>query len=264
VSCEERELETSFGATHVLVSGPAAAPPLVLLHGAGATATMWHPIIEPLSKSYRCYCVDTITDANKSIATQRIRGVSGYVDWLRQVFTALDIESARVGGLSYGGWLAGNLAGHAPELVDRLLLLCPAATLAPLPAEFYFRVFSTGLLRSPGLARRSMQWMSATPDATSDPGVDLIETILVSCRTVRFEMRPPALLSDDELRAIRAPTTVLIGDREVIYRGGPAAALARAEALLPDVRTVLVPGASHLLPLDAPRQLADEMLLALR
>lgn len=43
---------------------------------------MWASIIAPLSESYRCYCIDTITDANKSVATKRVREVGDYVAWL--------------------------------------------------------------------------------------------------------------------------------------------------------------------------------------
>ena len=49
VPCEERDVRTGFGTTHVIVSGPETGPPLVLLHGAGATAAMWRPVIEALS-----------------------------------------------------------------------------------------------------------------------------------------------------------------------------------------------------------------------
>jgi pimeloyl-ACP methyl ester carboxylesterase len=100
VPYEERDLDTDAGSTHVIVSGPASAPPLVLLHGATTTAVMWRPIIEKLSASYRCYCIDTITEPNKSVATRRARGVTNLVAWLRQVFAALDVDEARVTGLS--------------------------------------------------------------------------------------------------------------------------------------------------------------------
>ena len=263
VSYEELDVETAFGTTHVIVSGPASAPALVLLHGASATATMWRPIIEPLSASYRCYCIDTITDANKSVATRRLRGVEDHVAWLRQVLAALDVEHARIAGLSYGGWLAATLAVHAPELVDRLLLLCPAATLAPIPPEFFGRMLSAGLLRSPSLARRAVQWLSATPDVTSDPTVDLIVTSLLTSRTLRLTVTPPTVLKDNQLRGIKAPTAVLIGDREVIYRGGAQAALARAQKLIPNVRTRLLPGANHALTVDCPKELAAQMTAAL-
>ena len=263
VDCEERDLGTEFGTTHVIVSGSESASPLVLLHGAAATATMWRPVIEALSATYRCYCVDTIIEGNKSIASRRIFGKRKLVTWLSQVYDALDIEQARVVGLSYGGWLAANLAVQAPEIVSRLVLLCPAATFAPITLEFYRGVFSANLRRSPARARLFIQWLSSTPNVETDPTVDLIMTALLSGKSVPTGVTPPTVLSDDTLRRITVPTTVLIGDREVIYRGGPHAAIARAKKLIPDVQTHLLPDANHMLTVDCPDELASAMLRAL-
>ena len=49
----------------------------------------------------------------------------------------------------------------------------------------------------------------------------------------------PTVFSDDELRAMRVPTLLLIGDHEVI--SDPATALARARRLIPDFEGELVP-----------------------
>ena len=263
VPCEEHDVETAFGQTHIAVSGPPSAPPLILLHGASATLTMWSPIIAELADSYRCYCIDTITDANKSVAVQPIGDAADYVDWLQQIFSALEITQARVTGLSYGGWLAALLALHAPERVSHLVLLSPGATLAPFPAQFFARMLAPGLLRSRFLARRAMQWVSATPDAMSDPGVELVAENFMACRPMRREMMPPTVLTDDELRRLSARVTVLIGDREVIYRGGPKPALARAQKHITNVHTQLMSNANHMLTLDCPKPLITEMLAAL-
>jgi pimeloyl-ACP methyl ester carboxylesterase len=263
VAHEEGDLDTAFGSTHVIVSGPESAPPLVLLHGAAATATMWRPVIETLSATYRCYCVDTIIEGNKSVARRRALGRAKLVAWLREVFAALEITQANLVGLSYGGWLAANLAVQAPGLVNRLVLLCPAATFAPITLKFYQGVFSASLSRSPDRARGFVQWLSSTPNVEIDPTADLIVTALLSNKPVPTGLTPPSVLSDDMLRRIAVPTTVLIGDREVIYRGGPHAAIGRAQRLIPDVRTRLIPGANHMLTVDCPSELADELLLAL-
>jgi hypothetical protein len=96
---------TSFGATHVVISGAEDAPPLVLPHGAATTAAAWIPAIAALSSSYRCYCIDTITDGNKSVATRRVNGAQDFVAWLREVFSALGIADARsVGSPTVDGW----------------------------------------------------------------------------------------------------------------------------------------------------------------
>jgi pimeloyl-ACP methyl ester carboxylesterase len=263
VPYEEIDVDTEAGATHVIVCGPESAPPLILLHGTTTTAVMWRPVIEALSASYRCYCVDTITEPNKSMQSRRTFGVPKLVGWLRQVLAALDVPSARVAGFSYGGWMAANLAVHAPELVKRLVLLAPAATFAPIPVEFYFRVFSPGPLRSPAMAGRAVQWLSSTPGALSDPTLDLALANLVSGRFLRLGVTSPTVLRDDALRQISAPTTVLIGDRDVIYRGGALAALARAEKLIPNVAVSPLPGANHWLTVDCPRRLAEDLVLAL-
>jgi pimeloyl-ACP methyl ester carboxylesterase len=260
---DEQDVVTTFGRTHVFVTGPRSAPPLVLLHGAGATSAMWNPIVPVLSRDYRCYCIDTITDANKSLATRPIRGVSDYVDWLQQVFAGLDITSARVAGLSYGGWLAALLALNAPERVSRLIMLTPAATLAPLTIEFFVRMVTANVLRSPSLIRRSMQWLSAMPIVTADQNFELLLLSMRSCRPFRREMLLPTVLSDNELHRIGGHVTVLIGDRDVIYRGGPRAALARAAKCIPNVRTHLLPNANHILTHDCPEALITHMCEAL-
>jgi pimeloyl-ACP methyl ester carboxylesterase len=195
--------------------------------------------------------------------TRRSLGKNKLVAWLRQVFAALDIEQARVVGLSYGGWLAANLAVQSPELVNRLVLLCPAATFAPITLEFYRGVLSAGMRRSPDRARRLIQWLSSTPNVESDPTADLIMTALLSGRSVPTGLTPPTVLSDDTLRRIRVPTTVVMGDREVIYRGGPRAALARAQQLIPDVQTHLIAGANHMLTVDCPEELTSTLTAAL-
>lgn len=263
VPYEDRNLSTSFGETHVIVSGAESAPPLVLLHGASATAAMWLHVIEELSATYRCYCVDTISDANKSVARRPIRSIPEYIDWLQQALASLGVERARVAGLSYGGWLTSLLALHAPERVSHAVLLTPAATLSPLPTRFFAKMATSTFLRSPQRFRRSMEWLSTTPDVMADPTVQIIEAGFATSRPFRpGMMKLPTVLSDDELQQLKMPVTVLIGDKDVIYRDGPEATLARAARHIPDVQTRLVPDANHLLTLDATKQVTAEMLAA--
>jgi pimeloyl-ACP methyl ester carboxylesterase len=110
------------------------------------------------------------------------------------------------------------------------------------------------VLRSPQGVRRFLQWMSSTPDAPADPGVNLLAVSMLSSRLRR--VTPPSVFTDDELRRITMPVTVVIGDRDVIYRGGPQAALARAQEFIPNVRTQQLPGVNHLLTSTAPSDLS--------
>jgi pimeloyl-ACP methyl ester carboxylesterase len=59
VDSKTRLVDTSYGQTFVRMSGPAGAPPLVLLHGAGSNSLQWMPNIEALSTNYRVYVLAT-------------------------------------------------------------------------------------------------------------------------------------------------------------------------------------------------------------
>ena len=98
--------------------------------------------------------------------------------------------------------------------------------------------------------------MFGTPLADCAP---VVEQFLLN-KHFRGDLRVfPRVYTDDELRQVKAPTLVLLGEREVIY--DPRAALRRAETLMPNVVTALVPGAGHALVFDRP-ELINERLLA--
>lgn len=263
VALEEHDVPTSYGTTHVIVCGPASGPPVVLLHGAACTAAMWGSTVAALAETHRCYCVDTIFEGNKSVLARHLRRREDVLLWLREVFAAYGVDAADVIGFSYGGWVAANLAVYAPELVKRLVLLGPAATLTRLTTEFYARIAVANVLRSRSRVDRTCRWLSTTAHPASGGALGLVAANLLTNRTIRVEGRVPTRLTDDELRRIGVPTTVVVGAEEVIYTTSADAALARARALVPEVRTHLVPGAGHMLTVDAPETAAAHVVEAL-
>jgi pimeloyl-ACP methyl ester carboxylesterase len=57
----------------------------------------------------------------------------------------------------------------------------------------------------------------------------------------------PYPFPDEALKMIKTPTLLLMGDHEILYLGGPDQAIKRAEELVANIQTVLIPNASHLL-----------------
>ena len=66
----------------------------------------------------------------------------------------------------------------------------------------------------------------------------------------RLSIISPAVFSGRELRAIRAPTSPLIGDAEKLYE--PAAMLALARRRMPGIEGAIVPGADHIAAMAQP------------
>src|SRR5262249_51631245 len=128
VEYETLTLDTSFAKTHVIISGPKEAPPLVLLHGYSFTSTEWWSVVGAFSRYYRTYGLDIPAQVGKSLLLKPIKTPANFTTWLNEVFDALQIEQACLIGHSYGGWLAVNFALSAPQRVSKLVLLAPGAS----------------------------------------------------------------------------------------------------------------------------------------
>jgi len=64
----------------------------------------------------------------------------------------------------------------------------------------------------------------------------------------RLEPQPP--FSDSELRAVRVPILLLVGEHERIF--SPRQSVARARALIADVQAEVVPDVGHLMSEERP------------
>jgi pimeloyl-ACP methyl ester carboxylesterase len=242
VPYEELEIPGRFGMTHVIVSGPKDAPPLVLLHGYWATSTMWSANIADFSKDYRIYALDVMGQPSKSIPNEPVRNAADYVTWLTATLDALHLARISLVGMSFGGWLALNYAVSAPERVQKLVLLSPGGFL-PMVRQFNLRGMLMVFFPTRYTVNSFMRWLGFR-GIGARPVLDLMYLGLKHFRVLPETARVmPTVFSDDELRAMRIPTLLLIGDHEVI--SNPGTALTRARRLIPDIQGELVRHSSH-------------------
>jgi len=136
--------------------------------------------------------------------------------------------------------------------VDRIVAMCPGWGLAR-PRMLGFLLFFLPAILFPDRekVRRLLQRLSATEAAFTSPLDDLlVDYLAIALKHYRLSPRKPWVFTDSELRQIRNPTLVLIGDREVIY--DPEKVAAKARRLLPQASVEIVPGASHAIFYDRP------------
>jgi pimeloyl-ACP methyl ester carboxylesterase len=259
VPYESVELPTRFGPTHAIMTGPPAGPPLLLLHGAGLSATSWYPNIATYADQFRTYALDTIFDSGRSRQTHLVRSRQDCAAWLGDVLDGLGLDQAAIVGLSQGGWAAACAARFLPDRVTRLALLAPVGALARfrLPYSLLFR-FPYLVPKDDGLARTRKVFasMRLLPD---EP---FLQQVALGSQHFGYQRPPvfPWAFSDHDLGRIGAPTLLLVAGQETLY--DPRRALERARRLLPNlVDSDLVPGAGHFVSAARP-DLVDTRVLA--
>ena len=166
-----------------------------------------------------------------------------YAAWLTATLDALHLDRVCLVGMSFGGWLALNYAVAAPERVQKLVLLSPGGFL-PMVRQFSLRGMLMVSFPTRFTVNSFMRWLGVTVRRDARPVLELMYLGLKHFRVPPETLRVmPTVFSDDQLRAMRVPTLLLIGDHEVI--SDPATALARARRLIPDFKANWCHGASH-------------------
>ncbi|MFF2146463.1 alpha/beta fold hydrolase [Kitasatospora sp. NPDC058190] len=163
VPVEPLTVRTPHGTTRINACGPADGRPLVLLHGGGATSTMWFANAGAWAEAgHRVLAVDLIGDPGRSIHDGAPLGdVPGLLGWLDTVLGQLGVAEADFCGHSYGAWIALEYALHTPARVGRLALLDPTQCFTGFRPGYLLRVLPLFLpRRNPARARSYLDWES--------------------------------------------------------------------------------------------------------
>lgn len=232
-----RQIPTRHGDTFTIVCGNEAAPPLVLLHGAGGNSAMWSADVDQLSHHFRIYAVDLVGEAGKSAPVRPTWDSPAFAEWLADVLDGLQIEAATLVGISQGGWTAIKFAVTAPHRVTKLVLIAPGGVVRDRP-WFLLRVMTLSLFGKRGIKQLSRSLFGDEPVPDS-----VIEDIVQTMNAFKPRVGVLPMFTDAELRRLTMPVFVLGGTRDVI-RDMPRIA-ERLRALLPDVTVKIIAGAGH-------------------
>lgn len=203
---------------------------------------MWYPNAKALSEEYRLYAVDVIGDMGKSILTSPMKQASDYADWLIDLLDGLQIKQTHVLSISLGGFLALNLACLAPERVMKLILLAPASLISIRP-QLYFRII--GAIFVPFLTPKFRQELFL---GVASPASAPVIKQMMTPNDFQYKMFFPPVFRDEQIKQIKSPTLLLLGEQEVIYN--PKKAIKRALNLISNIEADIIPQAGHAISLD--------------
>jgi len=244
----ETDVDTAWGKTHVITCGKTGGKPLVLLHGGSSNSSFWLTSIKDLSTGHRVYAVDTIGDCGKSRAVKLPEKPKDYSDWLSDVFAALKLKKASIIGVSYGGFIAEWVLNYHPENIDRAGVcsfspMDSGVKLSTMARMIYYVIFN-----GHDNLHKSIAWYNNGPlknRETEEKFVELFDMIYKNCSP---HMIVPTFLSEAEMKNIRPPVMIVLGEKDVIYDSVKSREYCRRTN--PAIRFETVPGAGHFLGVE--------------
>ncbi len=242
--CRSETVQIGDLDVHLLRGG--RGEPLLVLHPEFA-AGRWFPFHDELARHFQVYAPDH-PGFGSTPRPDWLEGMDDLAMFYADFIDTLGLAPVRVVGLSFGGWIAAELAAWFPERVSRLVLV-GAAGLKVEGVE-RFDLFARPL-------EETLQQLFFAPDRwvqllPTEPGTDTLLRMYREATTLaRLSWNPylydPKL--ERRLRRVRCPVLVVWGAEDRFLPPPHGEAYLRA---LSDAELVLVPESGHLVPLERP------------
>jgi pimeloyl-ACP methyl ester carboxylesterase len=247
---ESRYVETRFGRTHLLLAGPADAPPLMAFHGGNDTNPSTLGWLAPLARDFRIVAPDSIGHPGRSASVRLPPGNLSYGTWVADVIERLGLEGATLIGGSYGAGIVLNAMACIPEKIGKAVLFIPAG-LVSIPWRVMWGGFVLPLVRyTIAPSGRNLEGLLRPIFGEYPVDPEAVEATRMTFRHVRIEAGMPRSVSRRDLEPCRAPVLVLAAEQDRLF---PASAIVRrarevvpnlaAAEVIPDTPHFLTPGA---------------------
>jgi 3-oxoadipate enol-lactonase len=234
-------------------------PPVVLIHGLGASANIWHGVVRGMQQHHHCVAVD-LRGHGRSQGRGKF-SIEGWAKDVQRLIAHLELPAVALVGHSMGTLVAQELARSAPDVVDELVLVGGISYFEPAIMDGYRGRAAT--VEQDGMDALADSWLegavSPQSHATSPGMVGLLRELFLrnepqhyakACRAVADAGRIPR----DE---IGQPTLIVAGSHD---RSTPLAMAGELKASIPVSRIKVLPGVGHFVPVEAPDALAAAIL----
>ena len=236
-------------------------PLLVLVHGYVGDSRGWRPQIDDLSDEFTVVAWDAPGYGRSSDPPETFR-LPEYADCLAGFVEALDLGRPHLLGLSFGGGLALELYRRHPTMPRSLVLASAYAGWAgSLPAEVVDQRLQQALRQSElppdELVRALIPTLlseSASAEIVGEVAANISEFHPAGLRATARSFAEADLR--DILPSIDVPTLLLYGEKDT---RAPLNVAHDLHTRIPDSRLVVIPGAGHMIHIEAAERFNAEV-----
>src|SRR5262245_26651121 len=195
-------------------------PPIVFVHGLGATSNVWHAQRVTLSKYYRVIVYDR-SGCGRSQRARHAYSIDAWADELAGLLDHLAIPSAVVVGHSLGSMVAQRFAGKYAKRTRALILAGGEAEMGPEEKKALTQRAES--VKAHGMGAVADAWLTAVLSAATREAnaalAGLVREMFLANDAGTYALHCLAL-RDGDVRSdhgnIACPTLLTVGDQDLV------------------------------------------------
>lgn len=250
------DVRTSFGVVRVYrFAGRRDGAPLFLLPGGMSGTPMWADNMAGLLAQRSVYTVDLLGEPGRSVQSRPITDAEDQAAWLGEVLEQLPDDRVNLVGLSFGGWMAANLALHDSRHIRTLTLIEPMQVVTGMSLEAVVRSIPANVPWLPKSWRDNFaSWTAGGAPVQDVPVAQMIEA---GMQAYGIRTPTPRRIGEHRLRGLDVPALVILAGDSPMHEAQAGAETARSA--LPDATVRVYEGASHAINGEHPDRLAADI-----
>lgn len=232
----ERNLNTSFGNTHVIQVGEASKPPLIIVHGSNACAPISLETYPNLAKKYQVFAVDVLAQPNKSSETRLSMKNEDYGKWMVELMERLELKDVTLVGFSFGGLVLLKTLIYKGDNIREVFLAAPAFVVNGNPLRAMLNIFLP--MKRYMKTKRERHIEKFLQVLFTEKDAFALEYLSKVFLNFEMDFSPIPLIRKEEAAKITTPITIFAAKEDLIFPGEKM--LRRAKKIFPSLKEAIL------------------------
>ncbi|RKR13100.1 pimeloyl-ACP methyl ester carboxylesterase [Maribacter vaceletii] len=242
IKYQYQNVDTSFGATNIIVTGDAAKPPLFLVHGSNGCAPIALETYSGLESHFQVFAVDVLAQPNKSAETLLSMKNDDYGKWLHEVIDTLELKNVTLAGFSLGGLVILKTLEYKDANIKEVFLSAPAYIVNGNPLKALFKVFipmkrymKTKKIK---FVERFLKELFTEQDAFA---IQFLSKVFLH---FKMDFTPVPVIKTQAAKSLQTPITLIAAKNDLMFPGEKM--IKRANKIFPSLKqTILLEQSKH-------------------
>ncbi len=258
MSVEPVTVSVREGTWEVPVYRKGSGEPLLWFHAAGGMTNGWTPELEALSQQYDVI-VPVHPGWDDTGGLELIDDIHDIVLYYQDLCDAMGLERFFLGGHSIGGMFAAEFAAARPDMVKKLVLVCPVGLWMdeqPVTDMFILQPHEIPQVVLGDPEGPLAQQMAQQPEDPDELAQAMYLRMANFAAAGKFMWPIPDKGLKKRIHRVKAPTLLVWGDKDGLV---PPAYAQLFDSKIEKSQVAMIAGAGHLVPLENTEAFAGEV-----